>query len=182
MKFKLFKNAIIFVSMLILSFFFLSAFANQDLVTKDDIIKAQNAWADGVVNIGKIYLANGDYHKAAEDFVDKFYNYRNGPVLFKPTKATEKQFRLTKEAALSYFIDDNKKFPEDKGFALHPWVKIKFKNAGFFFHGNYAVAMGTYLFTPKTGNPVTVEYTFGYLKNKDNDLKINLHHSSLPYK
>lgn len=182
MKFKLLKNAIIFVGFIISSVFFLSAFADQDLITTQDIIKAQHEWANGIVNIGKIYSANGDYRKAAEDFIDKFYGYQNGPVLFKPTKAAEKQFRLTKEAALSYFIGHNKKYPEDEGFALHPWIKINFKNVGFFLHGDYAVAMGTYIFTPKTGDPVTVEYTFGYIKNKDNNLIINLHHSSLPYK
>ena len=44
-----------------------------------------------------------------------------------------------------------------------------------------ATAMGNYFFTESNGNIVKVEYTFGYFMNENNDLKINLHHSSLPY-
>jgi len=151
-------------------------------ITKQEIITAQKNWGDGIVLIGKVYSDGGDYRKEALNFINKFYAYQYGPVLFKPTKALEKQFRLNKESALSYFVDGNKKIPEDKGFALHPWIKIQFQNAGFFIHGDYAVAMGKYFFTPQKGKIVEVEYTFGYIKDKDGNLKINLHHSSLPYK
>jgi hypothetical protein len=52
--------------------------------------------------------------------------------------------------------------------------------------GNYKKAAENhvdrnYFFTPKEGKEVKVEYTFGYIKGKDGKLKINLHHSSLPY-
>ncbi|MFO7873177.1 MAG: hypothetical protein R6U62_01695 [Bacteroidales bacterium] len=45
---------------------------------------------------------------------------------------------------------------------------------------NRAIAMGHYYFTDYQGNEVKVEYTFGYKLVGDN-LKIDLHHSSLPY-
>lgn len=42
--------------------------------------------------------------------------------------------------------------------------------------------MGNYYFTDaNTNKEIKVEYTFGYIKDKDGNLKINLHHSSLPY-
>lgn len=150
-------------------------------ITEQEIAQAQKIWGDGVVAIGKAYSKGGNYKRAAENHVDSLYSYQFGPVLFKPTKAADKQFRLTREGAVSYFIGDDKNFPEDKGFALQPWTKVRFENAGTYIHGDYAVAMGNYFFTPKEGKEVKVEYTFGYIKGKDGKLKINLHHSSLPY-
>ena len=41
--------------------------------------------------------------------------------------------------------------------------------------------MGNYFFTDLDGNEAKVEYTFGY-KLINNELKIDLHHSSFPYK
>ncbi len=42
--------------------------------------------------------------------------------------------------------------------------------------------MGNYYFTDaKTGDEVKVEYLFGYVRDKDGKLRINVHHSSLPY-
>ena len=41
--------------------------------------------------------------------------------------------------------------------------------------------MGNYFFTELNGNVVKVEYTFGYFLDPKQCLKINLHHSSLPF-
>jgi hypothetical protein len=41
--------------------------------------------------------------------------------------------------------------------------------------------MGNYFFTEPNGNIVKVEYSFGYFLDSNGNLKINLHHSSLPY-
>jgi hypothetical protein len=157
------------------------AFAKEGIITKQEIAEAQKTWGHGVVAIGEVYTNGGGYRKVAEDHVDSLYAYQLGPVLFCPTKAAKKQFRTTKEGAVSYFVGGDKNFPEDKGFALQPWTKVRFENAGTFIHGDYAVAMGNYFFTPKEGEEVKVEYTFGYIKGKDGKLRINLHHSSLPY-
>ena len=43
------------------------------------------------------------------------------------------------------------------------------------------MAMGNYYFTGPDGKETKVEYTFGYIIGKDGKLKINLHHSSLPF-
>ena len=51
-----------------------------------------------------------------------------GDVLFKPTLASETQFRFTKKAALSYFLGGDPDFTEDIGFALMHWQTIRFEN------------------------------------------------------
>ena len=41
---------------------------------------------------------------------------------------------------------------------------------------------GKLLFQSVDGSDeIKVEFTFGYVKDKDNNLLINLHHSSIPY-
>jgi hypothetical protein len=146
-----------------------------------DIKLAQQIWADRLTDIGKAFLQNSGHQSIAQKMIDELYGYQEGVVLFKPTKAMEKQFRMTSASALSYFIGENPEYPEDKGFALRPWKNVRFENAGFILKEKSAVAMGNYYFTDTNGNEVKVEYTFGYFMNKNGDIKINLHHSSLPY-
>ncbi|MEN8135759.1 MAG: hypothetical protein ABFS18_09540 [Thermodesulfobacteriota bacterium] len=152
-----------------------------DTITAEEIAEAQEIWGDGIVTIGKAFTDKGDYVKSAENHIDTLYAFAAGPVLFKPTKAADAQFRPTREAALSYFVGGNDKFQEDHGFAIHPWTNVRFENAENYIHGDYAVAMGNYFFTQLDGTEVKVEYTFGYIKGSDGKLKINLHHSSLPF-
>ena len=47
--------------------------------------------------------------------------------------------------------------------------------------GSTAVAMGNDFFTTPEGDEVKVEYSFGYVLNDDAKVRINLHHSSMPY-
>ncbi|NDF12570.1 MAG: hypothetical protein EB060_07165 [Proteobacteria bacterium] len=145
-------------------------------ITKEEILAAQKAWGDGIVTIGKAE----DHEKAAINHINKFYAYDLGPVLFKPTKASQVQFRDTKEEALSYFVGG--KEPEDKGFALAPYTKVRFENHGIAIDCDSALAQGNYYFTKTDGQEIKVEYSFGYVEDKEGRLKINLHHSSLPYK
>ena len=114
--------------------------------------------------------------------LNELYAFDLGDVLFKPTKAEKKQFRLKIEEAKSYFIGGNPKFGEDKGFAIQPWQSVKFENASVVLNKSHALAMGNYFFTDSSGTAVKVEYTFGYIRGNNGNLKINLHHSSLPYK
>ena len=81
--------------------------------------------------------------------------------------------------ALSYFIGQD--LAEDKGFALAPYIKVRWENEGIITDGNSALAMGNYFFTKTNGEEVKVEYSFGYIKTSAGDVKINLHHSSLPF-
>jgi len=82
---------------------------------------------------------------------------------------------------LSYFIAGNDKFPEDEGFALQPWTKVRFENNGMILQEKRAIAMGNYFFTDLSGGETKVEYTFGYTLSDNGELLIDLHHSSLPY-
>ncbi len=151
------------------------------VLTKKAIRRFQQSWADGILRIGKAYREKGDYKHLAATFINRHYGYAEGLVLFKPTLAAVEQFRETFEKALSYFIAGNPAFPEDEGFALRPLVDIRFENAGIIIIRNHAVAMGNYYFSDMNGREIKVEYTFGYFVNSDGDIKMNLHHSSIPY-
>ncbi|MCG8698181.1 MAG: hypothetical protein MI922_09015 [Bacteroidales bacterium] len=148
---------------------------------KTKIIETQNKWAEGVVAIGGLMNNMDECKKAAKDFIKEMYAYEFTTVIFKPTKAAEIQFRGTPESALSYFVGSNPNYSEDNGFALAPWKKIVFDNQGFIIDYDMLCASGNYYFTDSYDNTIKVEYTMGFIKDKNGKLKINLHHSSLPY-
>ena len=154
----------------------------KTMITAQEVSEAQQAWGEGIVKIGKVFSENGDYTAAATEHINNFYNYQEGVVLFKPTLASQKQFRTDFEGALSYFVAGNENYPEDKGFAIKPWSNVRWENTGTKIIGNMAVAMGNYYFTPaEGGDEVKVEYSFAYTKDKEGKLKIILHDSHLPY-
>ena len=146
-----------------------------------EIEKAQEKWGKGIVKIGELKDSLKECRMFTIDFINKMYNYENGIVQFKPTKASDFQFRGDVKAALSYFIGSDSDFIEDKGFALNPWVKVDFENNSINIINDIAIAMGNYFFTDNDGGKTKVEYSFVYKKNDIGDLKIILHHSSLPY-
>ena len=151
------------------------------MITKEQVIEAQNVWGSGVVKIGSLKDSRSECESFTSEFLDKLYSFENGPVLFKPTKCADEQFRPTKSEAKSYFIaGDDRACNEDKGFAINPWTKVRFENSNLILEENRAIAMGNYFFTDLDGNEAKVEYTFGYKLNKG-QLKIDLHHSSFPY-
>lgn len=151
------------------------------MITKEQVITAQNTWGEGVVKIGSLKDNRTDCEAYASEFLDRLYAFDSGSILFKPTKCAEQQFRPTKPEALSYFIaGDDRACKEDKGFALQPWTKVRFENTGFILEENRAIAMGNYFFTDVNGDEAKVEYTFGY-KQVNGELKIDVHHSSFPY-
>ena len=92
------------------------------------ILEYQNKWANGIVEIGKTKNNFKESVSVTTKFINELYDFENGNVQFKPTKASEKQFRNDFESALSYFIGNNTDFSEDSGFALNPWVNVEFKN------------------------------------------------------
>ena len=150
------------------------------MIRKEDILKSQDLWARGLVEIGKF---KDDYSRAKNltlELMYRLYDFRDGKVQFKPTKASDKQFRNDEDSALSYFIGADKNFPEDSGFAMSQWKNIEFKNDSINIYEDVAIVMGNYFFTDGSGAETKVEYTFGYIK-RDKSLKIILHHSSLPY-
>ncbi|MFW6246261.1 MAG: hypothetical protein ACOC13_02295 [Tangfeifania sp.] len=150
-------------------------------ILQSEILEVQKLWGNALVKIGEAYREGKDFKKLAENAVGDLYGYDLGNVLFKPTKAVDKQFRLTFESAVSYFVGGNAEFPEDKGFALQPWKNVRFENAGIIINNNSAFAMGNYFFTDYNNEETKVEYTFGYRKAQNGQLKIVLHHSSVPF-
>jgi hypothetical protein len=150
-------------------------------ITENQILAAQKTWGNGIVKIGAAFMEKQDYTEVAKDHIETLYAYDISPVLFKPTKAAQDQFRSSKEAALSYFVATNAICPEDKGFAIQPWTAVRFENSGILTYEKTAVAMGNYYFKTTEGEEVKVEYTFGYILDENGTLRINIHHSSLPF-
>lgn len=157
-------------------------------ITIEDVLECQQKWIDAIKNISNAFLNNNDYILIAKQVIDNLYAYDYNIVLFKPTKASECPFRSTKKGALSYFVGGDKVengFVEDKGFAINSgkcWSNVEFYNHQIDINNNTAIAMGIYVFTcAKSGEKVAVEYTFGYKLNNDGNVRIFLHHSSIPY-
>ena len=147
-----------------------------------NISDIQQKWGNSIIEIGKAYLDKKDYLKLTENFLDELYYFNQGKVLFKPTKASHKQFRNKRNEFISYFIGHNKVSDEDKGFALEPWKDINFQNFDFITYDDIVISMGNYLFTDYENKKTKVEYSFGYILNQESKLKIIFHHSSIPYK
>jgi len=159
----------------------------QDVITYQEVYDAQQAWCDGLVRIGKLKTDGGNYRAFTEQFISDAYHYDFGKVFFKPTLAFGQQtFRVDKKGAIAYFIGDDKDFPNDKGFALQPWVKARFdnlgeKNEGIQIYGSVAITMGNVWVTDDKGNEVMVDKTWVFKKGKDGKLRIIVHKSSLPF-
>lgn len=151
------------------------------MITLENINKAQSEWGKAIVSIGKMKQQHTLCSEVATESITRLYAFERGNIAFKPTKAAEAPFRPNFESALSYFIGQNPNFPEDKGFALEPWQEVEFINEHIILEDNRAVAMGHYFFRNDEGNKVKVEYTFSYIKVKDGQLKIDVHHSSFPF-
>lgn len=148
----------------------------ENPVTREDVLVAQQNWGNAIVAIGQA----DDSRAEAQNTLDNLYAYDLGTVLFKPTLASDVPFRGTEDEALSYFVGGS--IEEDKGFALAPYTNVRFDNEGIVTYCDNAVSMGEYYFTKTDGSEVKVEYSFGYVRDENGSLKINLHHSSLPYK
>ena len=154
---------------------------NPTAIREEDVLSIQKEWADSIISIGKIFLNKGNYRLEAEKTLKKLYAFDISNVLFKPTFASQNQFRNSFEDALSYFVGGN--IEEDNGFAIKPWFKIRFSENKIVISRDNAIAMGNYYFTSVEDkkNETKVEYTFGYIKDKKGNLRINLHHSSIPH-
>jgi len=158
----------------------------RGVITEAEVNAAQQAWCDGLVKIGKVYKEGGDYKAVAGQLIDDLYDYKDGKVFFKPTLASGKNtFRPTREGALSYFVGGNKNFPEDTGFALKQWVKVRYDNnaaeSGIQIHGDIGVTMGNVYLTNAKGEEVMVDKTFVFRRCKDSKLRLCAHKSALPF-
>lgn len=153
-------------------------------ISTADVLAAQAAWGKALVQISTDY-EQGGFAKAkatAEAVLDAAYGYNMGAVLFKPTLTVAPHtFRPTKEGALAYFVGGNPQFPNDSGFALKGWRSVSSSNSAIYLHGNTAMSMGNVTMTDKHGKVTVVDKTWGYARDDNGDLRVVLHHSSLPY-
>lgn len=152
-------------------------------ITEADVLAAQRAWGDALIQIGRDFESGGiaKAKATAEAVIDAAYGYQYGPVLFKPTLAAPPQtFRTTREGALSYFVGHNATYPADKGFALMGWRSVEVSNAAIQLSGQTALSLGNVMFTDKSGKVTMVDKTWGYMRDDEGRVRITLHHSSLP--
>lgn len=132
------------------------------------------SWTQGVIDIGRVYKAEGDYKKTALAFIENHYAFDRGDVLFKPTFTKEIIFRNSIEQALSYFVGGM--VAEDNGFALRTWEKIDLIQVSTI--ESIGAAMGLLNFKPVGSDTKTkVAFTF-ILDSSETILKIRVHHSS----
>jgi len=159
----------------------------QTVITYDEVNAAQQAWCNALVKIGELKESGGDYKTYANEVLSTAYNYDSGKVFFKPTLAYGDQtFRNDKKGALAYFVGGDPDYPNDKGFALTPWVKARYDNAGannegIQIYGSIAITMGNVWVTGKDGKEVMVDKTWVFKKGKDGKLRIIVHKSALPF-
>ena len=138
-------------------------------------------WANIVLQIGNAYREKKNLDKLVSELLHDIYAFNQGDVLFKPTLAKHEQFRSKKEEFVSYFLGQNNVCKEDTGFAIKNWKSIKFENYKVVENNDNLLAMGNYFFENDKNEFLKVEYTFGFIRINNNELRINLHHSSLPY-
>jgi hypothetical protein len=151
-------------------------------ITRDEVVQALDDWGKGLMSIATAKANNEDYVAVAIDVIKKAYNYDNGLVLFKPTVAAEIPFRTTFTGALSYFVGGNPAFPEDTGFALSPWKSVSFEIVGIVYGKGRVIVQTITTLTKQDGSSVTPYFSMGFTRTSESGaLKIDLHHSSLPY-
>lgn len=153
-------------------------------ISEAEVVGAQKAWCQALVDISSAYEKDGQpaAKALAEKVIDSAYGYQMGAVLFKPTLTVAQQtFRTTRDGALAYFVGGDPTYPQDKGFALKGWTKCESQNAGIFITGDSATSMGNVMVTNKDDKVTTVDKTWTYVKDDAGNLRIVVHHSSLPY-
>lgn len=153
-------------------------------ISESQVLTAQRVWCDALLSISKAYRSGGAAaaRSTALAALDGAYGYQYGAVAFKPTLTTGVQtFRPTKEGALAYFVGGNPAYPRDSGFAIKPWTACAVRNQVIQLHGQFAITMGNVDLTDATGKVTTVDKTWGFFREPDGEIRIVLHHSSLPF-
>ena len=153
-------------------------------ITSADVNRIQQSWCQSFLEIGAAFRRSGisQARALAEAFVDTTYGYARGPVAFKPTFASGSQtFRPTREGAIAYFVGANSRYPNDRGSALKTWASCRVSNHSIQLYGSYAAVMGQMTLVDQEGVAITLDQTWGFLLQEPGDIRIVLHHSSLPF-
>jgi len=154
-------------------------------ITVAEIQAAQEAWGEGLVSISTAFAEDEDYVAVAVAVLEDLYGYEYGPVLFKPTIASDVPFRFDLDGAASYFIGSSAPNTIDEdgaGFATNVWTAVNFENDwAFVINGETAIGMGTVVITDGDGDEVTVQKSMAWFRGTDGNLRLQLHHSSVPF-
>ena len=153
-------------------------------IKETDLTDVIVQWGNELIAISASYEEKGIEQATikASEMLDRLYGFEFGPVLFKPTlSGGEQTFRTTKRGALSYFVGHDPLYPMDTGFGIKFWREVKSETSAIMTEENVAMWMGWVMFTNKDGDMVKVDKSFGFRKLQSSELKIVLHHSSLPY-
>lgn len=153
-------------------------------ISASQVVATQKAWCAALLQISNDYR-NGGLAKAkatATSVIDTAYAFQYGPVAFKPTLTVgEQTFRSDREGAIAYFVGNNPKYPRDTGFALKPWKTCTIKNQVIQLNGATATTMGNVVLTDTSGKTTTVDKTWTFMREPDGQVRIVVHHSSLPF-
>ena len=153
-------------------------------IMQTDLTDTINKWGNGLISISSAFESGGieEATVSANEMLDQLYGFEFGPILFKPTLSGGAQtFRSTKQGALSYFVGHDPHYPSDTGFGIKFWRKVTSETSEVIIDENIAMWMGWVMFTDKNGKLSKVDKSFCFRKSPAGDLKIVLHHSSLPY-
>ena len=148
------------------------------MISKEEILQAQQAWKDYVLSFSAIKDDRAQLEERAREFYQTLY--KNDELSFKPTKAAKIPFRNDEAGFISYFINGNPDYSEDTGFVLNGFRDIVFDNTAIIIKSDYAIASGIYTFHLNDGGTWPVEYTFVYERDGDG-IKAVAHHSSAPF-
>ncbi len=160
-----------------------AGYGERNKLTEADVLAAQQAWGEALIQISRDYSMGGieRARATAEATLNAAYAFNHGTVLFNPTLTSgETTFRMTHDGALAYFVGGCETYP-DSGFALKGWESFDIQNAGILINGDMAITMGHVMLTNGDGDTTKVDKTWGFQRFDDGDLRIVLHHSSLPF-
>ena len=153
-------------------------------ITEQELTDARQTWGNALIAISKAFEEEGidAARVVANGALDAAYGYELGRVLFKPTLASgEQTFRTTRDGALAYFVGHSDDYPGDGGFGIKGWRSVVSETAASFIQGDVAMWMGWVTFIDRDGKVTKVDKSWGYKLDDAGNLRIMLHHSSLPY-
>ncbi|MCL1991051.1 MAG: hypothetical protein FWG67_09210 [Defluviitaleaceae bacterium] len=154
-------------------------------ITAAEIEAFQLAWGEGLVRISTAFNNDEDYVDVAVAVLEDLYGYDYGAVLFKPTIASDEPFRLDWDGAASYFIGTSAPQTIDEdgtGFATNVWTNVEFQDDWtYVFNGETAIGMGTVVITDGDGGETTVHKSMAWFRGTDGNIRLQLHHSSVPF-
>ena len=153
---------------------------NSIMIDTREIESAQETWGKAVVEIGTAPSPH-EARALATRLAEDHYLIGEGNLLLCPTRASKRQFRTSLKGIVSYLVGGDPDYAEDRGFALEPWTAVRFENAGTIERADVGIAMGNYFFVRADGSGLKAEYSFVYVRGADGGLKIQLHHSALPF-